>query len=54
MHPITDNPFNIKPEHQLYDVQTNDDKVKKKTIEDHPAPSIISAELGGIRYDNLS
>lgn len=54
VHPITDNHFNIKPEHQLYYAKTKDDKVEKNAIEAPPAPNIISTELGDIRYDSLS
>lgn len=50
-HPITNQPLNIKPEHQLYYVKQKNDTREKEVAKE---PSIISMELGGIRYDNLS
>ncbi len=50
-HPITNQPFNIKPEHQLYYAKQQDET---SNLEAATEPSLISRELGGIRYDNLS
>ncbi|MGO4937410.1 Mu transposase domain-containing protein [Fundicoccus sp. Sow4_H7] len=50
-HPITNQPFNIKPEHQLYYAKPQEETSK---IEATTKPSLISMELGEIRYDNLS
>ena len=50
-HPITNQLFNIKPEHQLYYTKQQDETSNLETATE---PSLISRELGGIRYDNLS
>ena len=50
-HPITNQPFNIKPENQLYYAKQQDET---SNLEAETEPSLISRELGGIRYDNLS